>query len=174
MWRPGVEDPPGEVPTARPIPRPGAMPSPPLGTAVDILQHHVHGRDPVMLYAQDPQPEVRAFGAGLAAELRGDTAAAITELERALAAPAKGDMRMLVAHELARARHAVGDDRGAAAACEDVLSPRAYQSYRAILLPDCVLWSGDRTRWKALLATWRGAFLHPAVVEMRAALDARP
>ena len=74
---------------------------------------------------------------------------------------------MLAAHHLARALHDSGDHAGAAAACEEVLAPRVYQGYRALLLPDCQLWSEDPAQWKRLLATWRGTFEHPAVVEAR-------
>ena len=51
------------------------------------------------------------------------------------------DIRMLVAHELAHLLHDAGDTAGAAAACDEVIRPRLYVDYRAILLPDCVAWT---------------------------------
>ena len=146
---------------------PKSMRAPPLDTASLILVQHVLGRDPLVLYDSDPQPEVRSFGKALAAELRGDTAAAIIEYRKSLAAPAKGDLRMLISYELARVLHATGDAAGAAAACSEVIAPRLYLPYRAVLLPDCVLWSGDRAKWQQELAAWKSDFALPAIVEMR-------
>jgi hypothetical protein len=139
----------------------------PIGIAMDLLMEHLRGRDAVASYESDPQLEVRHYGRGLAAALRGDSATAVAELRKALAVPSKGDIRMLVAHDLARVHHASGDSAAAAAACEEVISPRDYHGYRAILLPDCILWSNDRARWRQLDTAWRGDFAHPAVVEIR-------
>jgi hypothetical protein len=48
---------------------------------------------------------------------------------------------MLLAHRLGKLLHERGDDAGAAAACDDVIRPRLYENYRAVLLPDCVAWA---------------------------------
>jgi tetratricopeptide (TPR) repeat protein len=174
MWGPpAVPEPELPPPADAPIPRTG-MRAPPLGTAMDILREHLRGHDPVTLYAADPQLEVRAYGKALAAELRGASAEAIDEYRRALAVPSKGDIRMLVAHRLARLLRAAGDTAGAATACEEVVSPRMYQGYRAVLLPDCALWSEDRARWLEIDRAWKGSFPHPAIVEIRRRLAEAP
>ena len=112
----------------------------PLGAATWILQQHVHGIDASGVYASYPEPEVRAWGLALAAEARGDRAGAIASLRESLAVPQKGDIRMLVSHHLAHLLHDSGDAAGAAAACEEVIAPRYYVNYRAVLLPDCLAW----------------------------------
>jgi tetratricopeptide (TPR) repeat protein len=119
---------------------PGARMAP-LGAATWMLQQHVHGADASRVVASYPEPEVRAWGLALEAEKRGDRDGAIAHLREALAAPAKGDIRMLVAHRLAKLLHEAGDTAGAVAACDDVIRPRLYVNYRAVLLPDCIAWS---------------------------------
>lgn len=147
----------------------------PLGEASELLVAHALGTDRTELYADAPEPEIRAYGRALAFELHADQAAAIAEYRKALAVPARGDIHMLVSYQLARLLHARGDTAGANAACEDgVISPRQYQGYRAIVLPDCLAWSDDPARWKQLSDTWRGRFEHPAVVEARRRLAAAP
>lgn len=113
----------------------------PLGAATWLLQQRVHGVDVASVYTTYPEPEIRAWGAALAADARGDRDAAIAALTEALSVPAKGDIRMLVAHELARLRHEAGDAAGVAAACDEVIRPRFYVDYRAVLLPDCLAWT---------------------------------
>ncbi len=142
------------------------MRMPPLGAAVFVLVGWTQDRDEIAVYGDYPEPEVKAFGIGLWAEKRGDLVKAIASYRRALEVPQKGDMRMLVAHALARTLRASGDDKGAAAACEEVVSPREYQTYRAVLLPDCLVWTGQPKR---LLAAWTGSFELPAVAAARAA-----
>ncbi len=143
------------------------MRGPPIGTAMVLLSEHRRGRDPEPLHAEDPQAEIRAYGKGLGAELRGDRALAIEQLRKALTVPAKGDIRMLVAHALARNLHATGDTTAAKAACREVMAPTQYYGYRAVLVPDCVLWGNDPAEMKWLDETWKGAFAHPSVVEVR-------
>jgi len=113
----------------------------PLGAATWMLQQHVHGIDASAVYSTYPEPEVRAWGFALEAERRGDRATAIAKLREALAVPSKGDVRMLLAHRLAKLLHESGDAHGAADACVDVFRPRFYVNYRAALLPDCVTWT---------------------------------
>jgi tetratricopeptide (TPR) repeat protein len=156
MWRPEAET--DETQPAGP-----GMRMPPLGAATWVLQEGLHGRDTVAVYGSYPEAEVREWGLGMWAEKAGDLGAAITHYKRALEVPSKGDMRMLLSHALARVLQHGGDPAGARAACEEILAPRMYQSYRAIVLPDCLVWSG---RGKELLDVWRG-FDHPAVVEAR-------
>jgi tetratricopeptide (TPR) repeat protein len=134
LWRP-------DAPVNQPQPAFPMTRMQPLGAATWLLQQHVHGVDASAVYATYPEPEVRAWGVALAAEAKGDRGTAITELRRALAVPAKGDIRMLVAHRLAKLLHDSGDATGAAAACEDVIRPRFYVNYRAVLLPDCEAWT---------------------------------
>jgi hypothetical protein len=68
---------------------------------------------------------------------------------------------MLVAHHLARTLIAVGDVAGAKIACREVIEPTLYLAYRAVLLPDCLAWTGNRARLSQL---WRDAtFQHPAL-----------
>ncbi|HEY1556151.1 MAG TPA: protein kinase, partial [Kofleriaceae bacterium] len=110
----------------------------PLGAATWLLQQHVHHADATSVWTAYPEPEIRAWGAALAAEDRGDRDEAVAQLRRALAVPAKGDIRMLVAHELARLSREAGDAAGAAAACDEIVRPRFYLDYRAVLLPDCI------------------------------------
>ncbi len=129
------------APTKETPPNGPGMREPPLGAATWLLQQQQAGHDEVEVYASYPEPEVRAWGAALAAEAKGDTQAAIARLREGLAAPQKGDIRMLLAHRLAKLLHATGDVAGAKAACEEVLAPRLYINYRAVLLPDCKQWS---------------------------------
>lgn len=110
----------------------------PLGAATWMLQQHVHGVDASAVTSTYPEPEVRAWGFALAAEARGNRDVAIAHLREALLVPAKGDIRMLVAHRLATLLRQTGDTQGAAAACEEVVKPRFYVNYRAVLLPDCL------------------------------------
>jgi hypothetical protein len=116
----------------------------PLGAATWVLQQHVHGVDASGVYTTYPEPEIRAWGFALVAEAKGDHATAIAKLREALRVPAKGDVRMLVAHRLAKLLHASGDRAGAAVACDEVIRPRYYLNYRAVLLPDCVTWTASR------------------------------
>ncbi len=163
-------------PTADLVPAEGSSPTQtrgaPLQYATEVLIAHELGDDPTEVYTDAPEPEIRAFGKALALELRGDPDGAIAEYRKALAAPAKGDIRMLVAHELARVLHAKSDIAGTIAACEEVVAPRVYQGYRAVLLPDCLLWSNNRKQWQWLVDAWSGGFAHPAVVEARRQLAA--
>ncbi len=88
-------------------------------------------------------------------------------------------MRMLLGHRLARARKLTGEKGAAAEACDEVLRPRVYQSYRAVLLPDCLLWTaesaadpGERSRrLRQLVDAWRGPFEHPSVKAARELLS---
>ena len=116
----------------------------PLGAATWILQQHVHAIDASAVYATYPEPEVRLWGLALAAEGQGDLPAAIARVREALAVPQKGDIHMLLAHRLAHLLHATGDPAGAATACGDVIRPRFYVNYRAVLLPDCLAWTATR------------------------------
>ena len=114
------------------------MREPPLGAATWLLQEKLKGHDAAKVYTTYPEQEVRAWGEALWAP---DDDAAIAHLRHALDVPQKGDIRMLVAHELAARLHAKGDDAGASAACDEVIHPRVYINYRAVVLPDCLVWS---------------------------------
>jgi tetratricopeptide (TPR) repeat protein len=131
LWRPEAYDN-REVP-----PNGSGMREPPLGAAAWLLQERLAGHDTTSVYMNYPEPEVRYWGLALEAESRGDRAQAIAELHAALAAPAKGDIRMLVAHRLAKLLRENGDAAGAAEACDEIVRPRVYVNYRAVLLPDC-------------------------------------
>jgi tetratricopeptide (TPR) repeat protein len=126
-----------ELPVTEPQPEWPKSRMAPLGAATWMLQQHVHKVDASTVIATYPEPEVRLWGEALAAEAAGNTASAIAKLREALTVPAKGDIRMLVAHRLALLLRATGDTAGAAAACEEVLRPRFYVNYRAVLLSDC-------------------------------------
>ena len=80
------------------------------------------------------------------------------EYREALDLPAKGDIRMLVAHHLARVLHAQPATsparRPRARRC---IAPRVYQAYRAVRLPDCLAWSGDPLAAAQLVDAWRAA-----------------
>jgi tRNA A-37 threonylcarbamoyl transferase component Bud32 len=130
-----------ELPVDVPKPEWPAKRMAPLGAATWLLQQHVHHVDASSVYETYPEPEIRAWGAALDAETRDDRDGAAPALREALAVPAKGDIRMLVAHELARVLHEDGDAAGAAEACDEVIRPRFYIDYRAVLLPDCVAWT---------------------------------
>ena len=134
LWRP-------DTPVDIPQPSWPAKRMAPLGSATWLLQQHLKGADASAASATYPEPEVKAWAAALAAEGRGDRTAAVASLRQALTVPAKGDMRMLVAHHLAKLLLDSGDAAGAAAACDEVIRPRFYVDYRAILLRDCVEWS---------------------------------
>jgi tetratricopeptide (TPR) repeat protein/predicted Ser/Thr protein kinase len=141
------------------------MRMPPLGAAAWIILNQLKGVDVVDVYRNYPETEVQHYGFGLWAEARGDLDAAIDRYRKGLAVPAKGDIRMLLGHHLARILHQRGDAAGTAEACSEVIAPRVYQAYRALLLPDCLLWTGNA---KQLVDTWTGELQHPAVVEARA------
>ncbi|HUS32650.1 MAG TPA: protein kinase [Kofleriaceae bacterium] len=159
LWRPKEE-------TNETQPSGPGMRMPPLGAAVWVLQELTRGRNPVAVYGDYVEPEVAAYGKALRAELQGDLVQATAEYRKALAVPAKGDMRMLLAHHLARVLAKTGHEADAKQLCEEeVIAPRMYLPYRAVVLPDCLLWAG---RGSELLDQWRG-FEHPAVVKARAA-----
>jgi len=139
----------------------------PLVPASQTLEEHVNGHDPTRIYANAFEAELRSYGNGLAAQMKGDLPTAAAELRRAMTAPAKGDVRMLAAHDLAAVLVAQGDVAGAKAACEEVLWPHQYLPYRAALWPDCVLWSGDEKLWAQLDRQWTGEFAHSSVIEIR-------
>jgi tetratricopeptide (TPR) repeat protein len=136
------------------------------------------GRNDEILTRNTPEPELQAYGVGLGAELRGDPRGAVEAYERGLTLRSRGDIRMLLGHHLARARRAAGDRTGAAAACDEVLHPRQYQVYRAVLLPDCLVWTAEATSdpaqakalYRRLVDAWTGSFAHPAVVTARSRL----
>jgi tetratricopeptide (TPR) repeat protein len=139
----------------------------PIVPASQNLIEHALGRDPTLIYEHAFEAELRAYGRGLSAELHGELAKAAAEFRRAVAAPAKGDVRLLAAHHLARVLYAQGDKVGAKAACDEVLYPHQYQAYRAALVPDCVLWTDDPKLMRQLSDHWTGEFQHPSVVEIR-------
>ncbi len=139
----------------------------PIVPASQNLVEHALGRDPTNIYEYAFEAELRAYGRGLAAELHGDLANAAAEFRRAIAAPAKGDVRLLAAHHLARVLYKQGDKAGAKAACDEVIHPHQYQAYRAALYPDCVLWTEDPVLMRQLSDAWTGEFQHPSVVEIR-------
>jgi tetratricopeptide (TPR) repeat protein len=116
------------------------MASPPLFECATVLGADLRGGDISDYWAPSPYPEVRGLGAALADERAGDLVGAAARLEEAVDA-AIAETRPLIAFELARVRAALGDDTGAAAACDDVLRPRAPVAYRAVLLPDCDRWT---------------------------------
>jgi tRNA A-37 threonylcarbamoyl transferase component Bud32/tetratricopeptide (TPR) repeat protein len=115
----------------------------PFWTAMYFLFAVQSGRDESAAIASYADLEVRAYGEGLLADRRGDTTAAAAAYDRGLHTPSRGDMRMLLAHHLARAKRALGDAASAAAACDEVLHPRIYQVYRAVLMPDCSRWTAE-------------------------------
>ena len=137
LWRP-------TTPVDVPEPQWPAKRMAPLGAATWLLQQHVHHVDASHVYASYPEPEIRLWGTALAAEDRGDRDGAIRALREALAVPAKGDVRMLLAHRLAHLLHDGGDTVGAASACDEVIRPRFYVDYRALLVPDCLAWSAAK------------------------------
>ena len=140
----------------------------PIGMVSWILNsHQMPGVVNDEIYTDYAELEVSAFARGARAELRNDPDTAIAEYRKAITTPAKGDVLMLASHHLARVLRQKGDLAGARAACADVLAPRVYQGYRALLVPDCRLWSDDPAQSKLLVETWRGSFEHPAVVEAR-------
>ena len=161
LWRPAEEQADELVQTSE------MLRGQPVVPASQIVVLHALGKDPTQIYEHAFEAELRAFGRGLAAELKGDLPTAAVELRRAVEAPAKGDVRMLAAHALARVLNAQGDTAGAKAACDEVIHPHQYQPYRAALLPDCVLWTDDPVQMRALSDAWTGEFVHPSVVEIR-------
>jgi hypothetical protein len=84
-----------------------------------------------------PEVEVKLFAQGLWAERHGDSKTAATHYAAALAARGRSDLRMLFAHCLARAARANGELAVAVEACREIVAPRVYQPYRALLLPAC-------------------------------------
>jgi tetratricopeptide (TPR) repeat protein len=121
--------------------RPGdsAMDPPPLNECLDLLGPAAHGQDVLTYAATSINPEVRAFGAGLAALSAGDLKRAEARFTEGVAA-ATAATRPLLAYYAARTRRQLGDARGVAEACDEVIRPRGYVPYRAVLLPDCLRW----------------------------------
>jgi predicted Ser/Thr protein kinase/tetratricopeptide (TPR) repeat protein len=113
------------------------MRMPPLGAATWLLQEKLKGHDVSNVWREYPEPEVRLYGQALWAP---DDDTAIAALRQALEVPQKGDMRMLIAHDLAAHLHAKGDAAGVAAACDEIIRPRLYVNYRAVVLRDCQQW----------------------------------
>jgi tetratricopeptide (TPR) repeat protein len=138
LWHDAVIDAPLPIRTDHTLRRPGdsAMAPPPLSELLAVLGAASRGADAVEFYRGSPYPDVRAFGEGLAAARTGDHRVAArwfqTARDQALA-----DTRPLVAFWLARSLRALGDLEAAGAACDDVRRPRAYVSYRALLLREC-------------------------------------
>jgi tetratricopeptide (TPR) repeat protein len=113
------------------------MREPPLGAAAWLLQQKLLGNDVSKVWRDYPEQEVRLYGEALWAP---DDDTAIAALEKALEVPQKGDMRMLIAHDLAEHLHNKGDAAGVAAACDEIVRPRIYDNYRAVVLRDCQQW----------------------------------
>ena len=166
VWRPSVEL--IEIPQIAD----GARGQPIVPASQTLVQHALD-KDPLVIYAEAVEAELRSYGRGLASELHGEPAAAITEYRKALDAPSKGDTRMLIAYQLAKVLVQTGDTAGAKAACMDVIAPRVYQPYRAALLPDCLVWSGEHAQLEQLARAWTGELAHPAVTEARRLLEPR-
>ncbi|MCW5804248.1 MAG: hypothetical protein KIT31_17885 [Deltaproteobacteria bacterium] len=165
LWRPTPD-------LSEPSPSAAPRTPPPLGAALWILLGWQR-REESAMYETYPEPEVRLYGRALWGESREGSDDAVGNYREALGVPAGGDIDMLVSHHLARALLARRDPDGAARACAGVLAPRVYHTYRAILLPDCMLWSNDRGNWQRLVDAWQGAsFEHPAVAEARRRLAA--
>jgi tetratricopeptide (TPR) repeat protein len=160
LWRPPAD-------FDEPVQTWDALRGQPIVPASQILLGHVLKRDQPLIYEAAFEAELRAYGNGLAAETRGDMAEAIAQLRRAVAVPAKGDIRMLAAHDLARLLYAQGDTAGAKAACEEIVHPHLYVAYRAVLLPDCALWSVDPALWREVSDRWIGEHEHPSILEIR-------
>ena len=118
------------------------MSAPPLYQCVQLLGADHHGLDASPFWTRSPDAEVRSFGAGLVAQRAGDLGAAEAHFAAGLDA-ALADTRPLLAYYLARVRAARGNASGAAAACDEVLRPRGYVTYRAVLLRDCLAWTQD-------------------------------
>jgi hypothetical protein len=138
LWHDAVIDAPLPIRTDHTLRRPGdsAMAPPPLSELLAVLGAASRGVDAVEFYRGSPYPEVRAFGEGLAAARAGDHRRAASWFETARD-QALADTRPLVAFWLARSLRALGDRDGVEGACEDVRRPRAYVSYRALLLREC-------------------------------------
>ena len=47
----------------------------------------------------------------------------------------------MIAHELAARLDAKGTTRAQRLRCDEVIHPRVYINYRAVVLPDCLVWS---------------------------------
>jgi len=147
------------------------MRSQPLWVASYLAGSYALGRDESSLWDGYPDREIHFYGAGLAAEAKNDSEAAARAYREGLKVPQSGDVRMLLSHHLARVLAASGDAKGAAAACDEVLHPRDYRPYRALLLPDCLVWiaaeekdpAKARALYLRLVDHWRGEFDHPAV-----------
>ncbi|MFW5920608.1 MAG: protein kinase domain-containing protein [Polyangiales bacterium] len=153
----------------------GKVRTPPYMLACYLASRHAAGDAARSVWKHAPEPDVHFWGKGLAAELRGEHRTAADAFAAGLAAPQGGHVRMLLAWGLARARRRLGDVDGAARACEQVLHPRLYHPYRALLVPDCVLWTAEteadpshaRTRLDTLLSRWTGDYPHPAIQRAR-------
>jgi serine/threonine protein kinase/tetratricopeptide (TPR) repeat protein len=153
------------------------MRNPPFFAATYFIHGALQDRDDSDVYEGYPEPDIAAFGEGIALERAGKLEAAAAAYERGLSVPQTGETRMLLAHHLARTKVAAGDLQAAAEACDEVLHPRVYFPYRAIFWPDCVLWTGKaleatspqeaRAHYHRLSEAFRGEFEHPAVREAR-------
>jgi hypothetical protein len=138
VWHDAVIDAPLPIRTDRALRPPGdsGMAAPPLAELLVTLGAATRGNNAIEFYRGSPYPEVRSFGEGIAAARAGDHVAAARWLSTARDA-ALGDTRPLIGFWLARSLRAMGDQAGANRACEDVQRPRAYISYRALLLREC-------------------------------------
>jgi len=127
------------------------------------------------LWETYPAAAIRHFGAGVHAEHRGDLLAAEAAYGRALEVPSGGEAGIVIAYHLARVRRESGDVSGASEACDEVLFPRVYMPYRAVLLPDCLAWTAEgppaASTALTLIATHRQAWsgrdwVHPAIAAL--------
>jgi len=161
----------------RPSPKGLLTPTIWVGTYLEVA--HWDGRDERGMWELYPEPDVRALGEALDHESKEAWSAAAAAYDRGLAAECSGELRMLLSHHLARVRRKLGDVTGAAEICAEVIWPRRYETYRALLIPDCSLWTGDAATDPATAMEWyrrtaapwlETKFVHPSVVEARTRL----
>jgi len=159
-------------------PRRGLL-SPPLYVMAHFEDEHTRGRDEELVWNGYPEVDLAALGEGLTAERADRMEDAGAAYERGLSAPQSGWARMLLSHHLARTRASRGDAAGAAEACAAVLRPRVYRTYRAVVLPDCEVWTAEagspeeaQAIYRALVDRWSGNFVHSAIVKAHDRLEA--
>lgn len=150
---------------------------PPLHVACYLEAATSRGEPTQAVWSDYPDEDVRWFGDALQAETRGRLDAAENKYRKALEVPQSGQLRMLASHHLARVLVADERPEEAGEVCKEVLHPRNYLPYRAVLLPDCAVWSavGAQPLYRTLMyeqitEPWTGEFEHPAVREARAQL----
>jgi len=132
-----------------------------LGTM--IIARALHDTATVEAARTSTFPEVASLADAIAAETRHDLPAATTAWRHVIDRDPDGRFRLFAWSALAEDLHALGDQAGVIAACDEVIAPRVWAWAWAPVVAPCLRWSAEaatalghsddaRRRWQRLLA----------------------